>query len=250
MNRRTLLTTVAGGTLSLAGCTTQIDPGGSDETTRPPENCPTTQGLDVEWPTELDASTVESFVESYEHAYYRDVVVEYEPESRLDSYELSGDATSPTDVRDGWELSYSGSGGVYRPTLSLSARTATLPDGADVVPVSEVDDEVLTEVLDEAAETGTADHHVDQPGETVDRYVDLLASLSDDFEPLSDTGHGDSLYVDVDGTPVELTAEADSFHGDYWWTAWYYVDDQVVRRTTDEATDPQDGTLLECRPSG
>jgi len=40
---------------------------------------------------------------------------------------------------------------------------------------------------------------------------------------------------------------ADSFHGDYDWRAWYYVDDHVLRRTTDEDRDPRDGERLECR---
>lgn len=244
MKRRVLLTIIGGGTLSLAGCTTGTDTADSDL----PEDCPTTHGLDVEWPEDLDASTVEAFVEEYERVYYREVVVEYEPESPLDSYELSGSVTDPPrEVGEGWELAYSGSGGVYRPTLQVKATAADPPDGADPVPASEVDDEALTETLERAAETGEAEFHVDTPGEEVDRYVDLLASLSEDFERLSGPGDGDTLYVDVDGTTVELSAEATHLHGDYWWTARYYVDEQVVRRTTDENTDPRDGKLLECR---
>lgn len=247
MQRRALLTIIGGGTLSLAGCTTGTGTGDSDL----PEDCPTTQGLAVEWPEDLDASTVEAFVEEYERAYYREVVVEYEPESRLDSYELSGTvADPPREVGDGWELAYSGSGGVYRPTLLVGATATDPPDGTDLVPVSEVDDEALTETLDEAARTGEAEFHVDTPGEEVDRYVDLLASLSDDFERLSEPGDSDTLYVDVDGTAVELSATATNFHGDYWWNARYYVDEQVVRRTTEENTDPRDGELLECRMTG
>lgn len=272
MKRRTLLTAIGGGTLSLAGCTTgtgsgetgdgtptvtetdtdtdtaTVTPGDATaESSAVPANCPTSQGLDVEWPADLDASTVESFVESYEHVYYREVVVDYEPESQLDAYELSGTATQPEAVGDGWVLSYSGSGGVYRPTLWLGASTTSPPEGADVVPVSEVDDDLLVGLLEEAAETGEAQRHIEPPGERVDQYVDLLESLSEDFEGLSGRGDSDSLYVDVDGTVVELTAEADTFHGDYWWEAWYYVDEQVVRRTTDEDTDPRDGEVLECR---
>lgn len=286
MRRRTLLALIGTGTLSTAGCigetdpanagsptttgedtgstddtpTTATDAGGTDERTREttddgadentdlPEDCPTTQGLDVEWPEELDDAAVESFVEAYEHAYYRDVVVEYEPESQADSYDLSGGVNSgPSEVGDGWRVSYSGSGGVYRPTLSLQAATADPLDGADVVPVGEIDDAALTETLEAAAETGEADHHVEPPGEEVDRYIDLLASLSDDFEALSEPGDSDSLFVDVDGTTVELTAQADNFHGDYWWDASYYVTDRVVRRASGEDADPRDGELLECR---
>jgi len=274
MRRRTLLTALGAATLPLAGCTTVKDPVGADggtptdtdipdaddgtptntasdgtaERTNTPENCPTSQELGVERPGDLDASAVEAFVEEYERVYHRDVVIEYEPESSLDSYELSGSVTGPPrPAGDGWELEYSGSGGIYRPTLLLGATTADPPDGADTVPVSEIGDDRLTGTLREAAETGAAELHVDTPGEKVDRYVELLASLSDGFERLSGRGDSDTLYVDVDGTAVELTATASDFHGDYWWTAWYYVDERVVRRTTDEDADPRDGELLECR---
>ncbi|PSP18834.1 hypothetical protein BRC62_02510 [Halobacteriales archaeon QH_10_67_13] len=277
MRRRTLLTALGAATVPLAGCTTGTDPVGADggtpadtdtpdadggaptstasdgtaERTDAPEDCPASQELGVERPEDLDASTVEAFVEEHERVYHRDVVIEYEPESSLDSYELSGSVTgSPRPVGDGWELEYAGSGGIYRPTLLLGATTADPPDGADTVPVSEVDDDRLAGTLREAAETGEAELHVDTPGEEVDRYVELLASLSDDFGRLSGRGDSDTPYVDVDGTTVGLTATATSFHGDYEWSAWYYVDERVVRRTTDEETDPRDGKLLECRSPG
>lgn len=262
MQRRRLLAALGAGTAGLAGCVSgpAADDGTPDDrsgtadepepTTEPPlpADCPTTQGLGVEWPSELDAAAVESFVERYERRYYRDVVVAYEPESELDSYELSGSVTDgPTERGEGWELAYSGGGGVYRPTLHLGASTADPPADADVVPVSEIDDATVTDLLEEAAATGEAEHHVDPPGGKVDRYVDLFAGLSDDFEPLSERGDGDELYVDVDGTDVELAVRATNFHGDYWWDAYYYVDERVVRRATDEGADPRDGTLLECR---
>lgn len=291
MRRRRLLGLIAAGSAAIAGCTTGGEPGepadgtgpgtdtdsGDDGTPERPGTddgptgtvsptdteggtpeptplsaaCPTTQGLDVEWPTDLDAATVESFVESYERVYYREVVVEYEPESDLDSYELSGGVMErPRERGDGWVLTYSGSGGVYRPTLSLSATTADAPEDADAVPAEEIDDDLLAELVAEAAETGEADTLVEPPGERVDEYVDLLASLSDDFERLSGKGDSDELYVDVDGTTVELSATATNFHGDYWWDARYYVDDRVVRRTENAETDPQDGELLECRDPG
>lgn len=274
MRRRTLLAAL-GAAAGLAGCTTGDEPGDGGDTgggegtpvpptatptatgtttggsTDTPEDCPTSRGLGVEPPEDLDASAVESFVEAYEHVYYRDVVVEYEPESRLDSYELDGGVTDPPRrVGDGWELEYSGSGGIYRPTLALGARRTDPPDGADVVPVDGIDEGPVAETLEEAAETGEAEHHVEPPGEKVDRYVDLFASLSEDFERLSGRGDSDTLYVDVDGTAVELTVAATDFHGDYWWTAWYYVDERVVRRTGEEGVDPRDGELLECREPG
>lgn len=260
MRRRTLLTAIGSGTVSLAGCTTT---GSVPTTTRStsgdqtattgdqtalPEECPTSRGLDAEWPTDLDASTVRSFVEEYEHAYYRDIVVEYEPESQLDSYELNGSVTAPPrEAGNGWKLAYSGSGGIYRPTLALGAEPTDPPDEADVVPVSGITEQPVREMLSEAADAGEAEYLVEPPGENVDRHIELFASLSDDFERLSGRGDSDTLYVDVDGTTVELTVAATNLHGDYWWDAWYYVDEQVVRRTTDENTDPRTGELLECR---
>lgn len=261
MNRRTVLAGIAAGAASLAGClggppTGGTDTGGTDTGTAPdttdgepglPVDCPTTQGFDVEWPTDLDAGTVESFVEAYEHVYYREAVAEYEPESSLDAYELAGSVSdSPEESGDGWELAYSGSGGIYRPTLSLEATTAVAPDGAEVVPVVEIDEASVVELLRTAAEEGEASHHVEPPGEAVDRHVELFSSLSDGFE-LSGPGDSDTLYIDVEGTTVELAVTATNFHGDYWWEARYYVSEQVVRRTAEEGTDPRDGTLLECR---
>lgn len=169
MQRRTLPSMIGAGTLSLAGCTAPSGTVGSDDGTNVndlPEDCPTSQDMDVEWPDDLDASTVEAFVEEYESVYYRDRVVEYEPESQLDSYELGGSVTgSPREVGNGWKLTYLGGGGIYRPALLLDATTSDLPDGADLVPVSEIDDEQLTEMLEEAAETGEGEFHVDTPGE-------------------------------------------------------------------------------------
>lgn len=250
MHRRTLLTGIGAGTLALAGCTTGVDPAGTGDGTDDtdlPEGCPTTQGFDVEWPEELDAATVESFVEAYERVYVREVVVEYEPESRLASYELNGSVTDPpSEVGDGWALAYSGGGGIYWPGLRVEATASDPPDGTDPVQADEIDDEALTETVEEAAETGDAEFHVD-PGGEVDRYVDLLAALSDEFRRLSGPGDSDTLYVDVDGTAVELSVTATRFHGDYGWDAWYYVDEQVVRRAAEEETDPRDGELLECR---
>lgn len=213
-----------------------------------PSECPESQDLDVEWPDSLDAASVESFLDEYEDAYYREYVAEYEPESMVDSYGLSARVNEgPSEAGDGYVATLSGGGGVYRPTLHLLASTATAPDGADVVAASAIEDETLSKTLTTAAETGEATHHVDDPGQKVDQYIELLAGLSADFEALTGKNEEDSLYVDVDGTTVELTAQTTSFHGDYWWEAYYYVDDHVVRRTNDEETNPQEGELLECR---
>lgn len=253
MRRRPFLALVGGGTLTVAGCMAGSDGptatgDGNREATDLPPDCPTTQGLDVELPTEFDAETVESFAVTYEDVYYREVVLEYEPDTRLDSYQLeTWVAEGPIPAGVGYEIKISGGGGVYSPTLMLEARTADPFDGTEVVSAGEIDDRELNELLHEAAETGTAEHHVEDPGEVVVRYIDRLASLSESFQGPSGPGDSDSLYVSVDNATVELTATATQFHGDHGWRAWYYVDERVVRRTTSEETGPQAGTLLECR---
>jgi hypothetical protein len=260
MDRRSLLASIGTGLSLLGGCLSAspqgrnadptADPGGTptDGPTAVPGDCPTSQDLDVEWPSRVDENSVTAFVERYERVYYREVVVEYEPESRLDEYELGGNVVSTVEKRDGgWVLEYQGGGAVYRPTLALGATTAEPPAAADVVPVSEIDDEQLSGMLEEAATTGEAEHHVEPPGEPVERYLEIFEGLSADFEGLSEPGDSATLHVDVDGTVVEVSVMADSFHGDYDWQAWYYVDDRVLRRTTDEDRDPRDGELLECR---
>lgn len=202
----------------------------------------------MDWPEELDAATVEAFVEAYEQSYYREVVVGYEPRSQLDSYDLGGLVMDePRPAGDGWVLKYSGNGGIYRPTLFLEATVSDPPEGADVVPVSEIDDDAATETLERAAEDGDASYHVDSPGAAVDRYLELFEAVSEDFDGLSGPGDADTLSVAVENTTVELTVTADNFHGDYQWYAWYYVDERVVRRTADRDADPREGELLECR---
>jgi hypothetical protein len=278
MHRRAFLTVLGSGSLALAGCLSETDPAGSDgtpegtdqpgtdqpddpdqpETDTPdtsdqqrdlPEECPTSQDLGVEWPEELDAATVASFVENYEQVYYREVVVEYDPDTEFSSYELSGSVRDqPEKAGDGWILEYSGSGGVYRPDMLLGATPSEPPADADVVSIDDIDDDTLRSVAREAAQTGEADLHVTSEEDVV-RYNDLLAGLSEDFEPLESRGDSDSLSVAVDGSHVELSARVTSLHGDYWWDARYYVDEHVVRRTEDDI-DPRNGELLECRQSG
>lgn len=282
MHRRAFLTVLGSGSLALAGCLSETDPAGSDgtpegtdqpgtdqpddpdqpETDTPdtsdqqrdlPEECPTSQDLGVEWPEELDAATVASFVENYEQVYYRDVVVEYDPDVEFSSYQLTGRLRGePVAAGDGWIVEYSGGGAVYEPNMLMTGAPAELPEDADSVAIADIDDETIRSVAREAAQTGEAELYV-RSEEDVVRYNELLAGLSADFEPLESRGDSDSLYVTVDGSPVELSAAVTNFHGDYGWTAHYYVDEHVVRRMdgrTEEDIDPRNGELLECRQSG
>jgi len=280
MRRRTLLSTVGAGALALAGCASEEDPTGLEEpddpmstappddgtttgqrgegatTTDPPtddadlpEVCPASQDLDIdpEWPTDPDAESVREFVAAYEAAYYREVVVDYDPETPLADYQLYGGVEgSPQETDDGWIVGYTGQGAVYQGSLRFVAEPADAPAEADVVPANEIDDERLTSLLEEAAENGSADEFVPDT-EAVKRYLDALPALSTDVDEITERGQEEVLYVEVDGTTVAVTVTAGNFHGDYWWTARYYVTDRVVRRAEGEDADPREGELLECR---
>jgi hypothetical protein len=247
VSRRSLLAATAVGVAGTAGCLDGVV-GSQDGDRDLPEECPTTQDLDVGWPAELTGTSADGFVENYENAYYREVVVDYEPNTVIDEYGLSAGVTDgPVAVGDGYEVAVSGSGGVYRPPLHLAARRADSPSDADVVPIEEVTDEGLRDRLETAAAAGEAETTIEADRERVDHVIERVASLSADVEGPHSPGAADTGYFDVDGTTVELTLQAGNLHGDYWWSARYYVDEHVVRRIEDDEGDPRDGTLLECR---
>ena len=256
VTRRTLLSAAAAGAAGTAGCSDGWAGGHDDqsptETYRPlPDSCPTSQDLGVEWPAELTDGSVERFVEAYENAYYREVVVDYEPTTVVDEYRLEASVRDgPTAVDGGYEVALSGGGGVYEPGLHLQAEPADPPAGADVVPVGEVSDDTLRGVLETAAAGGEAETRVRRPRERVDELIERVAVLSDDVEPLTGPGDSATAYFDVDGETVELTVQTDHFHGDRLWATRYYVDERVVRRGGDKEGDPRDGELLECRRDG
>lgn len=245
MYRRTLLTVVGAGSLSLAGCSTWPGPDGSADL---PDDCPVSQDVAVEWPRELDGSTVATFVERYEEAYYRQHVIDtiFDPESRLFGY--SGwisriqDVTAAAD--GGWRVHFSGIVNVQRGDLILAATVSDPPADARVVSATDVEDERLREVLERAAETGQAEVWI-EPAES-DAYLERFESLSNEFH-IEEVGDEETLYFEVNGTAVELVVAASPPNRDHFWDAWYYVDDRVVWRSGERDTDPRDGALLECR---
>ena len=244
-DRRGLL--AAAGTVAVAGCLDRLSAG--DPGRDLPEECPTSQDLDVEWPRELTPETVEAFVESYDEAYVREVVVGFESDSRLDAYRMSGGVDgAPTERGDGYVVETSGGGAVYTPHLHLTAAVAEAPEDAERVAHGEVDHEDLRRLLAAAvdADDGEATARVG-PGEGIDGYLETFAALFDDYDRLEEPGDSATLYLRVDDADVELSAHADTFHGDYGWRARYYVDEYLLRRATDPETDPRDGELLECR---
>ena len=252
VTRRALLAGAA--TAGVAGCTVGNQVGesgdGSGDVGALPSACPTTQGLDVEWPAELTAETVTGFVEAYEERYYREVAVGYEPGSRLDDYRLSGSVQAGVEERDdGYVAEFAGGGALYKPGLHVSAEVAEPPEGTDPVEYARIDDEGLRRLLEDAVDAdgdGTAALGIEGDAE-IDAYLDLLESLFERFEAFDGPNESATLYAEIEGTTVELSVYSDGFHGDYWWNAWYYVDEHVVRRTSDPDADPTEGELLECR---
>lgn len=250
-SRRAVLASL--GTLSLAGCQAgPIDDGGSadgeSQSVGLPASCPTTRGRDVAWPEEIDASTIASFVTAYEDSYLSEIVVEWEPALPIYSYDVSSYVErGPTATGDGYVLAVDTGGAINTPGLSMDATVADPPGGADVVPVRDVDDEPLTTLLEDAAATGEATLQIEAIPDK-QRYLDLLPSLSDDFEPLTDYEDESTMYVDVSDTTVELSVRpGGGTHDDIRASSWYYVDANQVRRSWRELTDPEDGDVLECR---
>lgn len=244
MRRRALLTSALAGSLTLPGCTTAtrlFEP-------NLPEPCPTSQDLGVEWPRDLNQSTVATFVEGYEEQYYRQVVFDYEPESRFSRVGSAiARVKNVTKANGGWRVHFSGILGINEAFTQLYAAPSDPPDEADVVSLDEIDHEQLRELLNDAVETGEAELEI-SPGET-DEYVDRFEAISEAFE-ISPAESRDAVYFDVNGTTVELVVSVDTYHSDRFWDAWYYVDGQVVWRSSEQDIDPRDADLLECRTSG
>lgn len=143
--RRTLLAGAA--SVGVPGCTLGGGDGNGEGDGRardPPDACPTSHDLGVEWPDELTAESVAGFVETYENRYYREVVIGYEPGTRLDDYRLDGSVQSGVEKRDGgYVAKFVGGGALYRPNLHVTAEVAGAAEGREPLDVEEIDDERL-----------------------------------------------------------------------------------------------------------
>lgn len=252
MRRRALL--IAVGPLSFAGCTAGQGPADtesrSEESQTPedeslPEECPASENLGVDWPRDLDASTVATFIGGYERTYYEQVVFEFEPASRYSSVGSAiARVKNVSEAGDGWRVRFSGILGIEEAFTRLNATTAEPADNANVISIGEVHDKQLTELLDEAADTGEVERRIS--AEDTDAYIDRFEELSERFE-ISPPDYRDTLHFDVNGTIVELALGVDTLPVDREWEAWYYVDEQVVWRSGEHDVDPREGALLECR---
>lgn len=209
-----------------------------------PNECPLFQDLGVEWPRDLNDTTVAEFLEVYEEQYYRQAVFEFDPESRYD--QVGSAITNVENVSEadgGWRVHFSGIQGVRRASMSLNAKTTDPPEGAELLSPSLIDNQQVSELLDDGFETGEAKATI--RGGEIHACVDRFEAISDDFE-ISEAGGRDTLYFDRVGTTVELMVSVDPGpHGDVYWDAWYYVTEHVVWRSGERDIDPREGALLE-----
>lgn len=211
-----------------------------------PDDCPMSHDLDVDWPDEFDVDSAASLVVAYEKAYLEEIVIG-EAESQVERLGYSVGYRPPVEeVDEGYLVEVGGGGAHYTPQLHLDAAVADAPVDATPVPKEQVEDDPLNELLGDAKTEGVAEMRID-PGSEVDHYIDLVASLSPDFEPLTEPASSGTAYFDIDEVTVELTLKADSFHGDMGLDARYYVDEYVLWRNASEDGSPRDGELLECR---
>lgn len=254
MNRRSYLAIVSSGTVAgLAGCSGSDlslrgddadgnDSAGSDsDTTQLPADCPVSQGLGVSFPDRVEGDAVRAFIGEYEPAY-----VERQAEAERDTtkWTISALSTSVIDVEE------SSPGFVVETRTVWSERTKLdvtivaepqdgVPDGVEPVAADALPDEA--ELAANVARAAVSDGgEVDRRDE--DQNYNLLTAPLESSR--SDAGE---YYVTVEDAPVSLDVTSGyETVVDANETAWYYVDDGVVRRTADEGADPEDGELLEC----
>lgn len=281
--RRAILASFSG--IALAGCTGLSESGTSSEGESPsksrttteneslgesgtpsedelPEGCPTSLDLDVRWPRELDAGTASEFVTAYEEAYYLQKIRSRTSQSRFFSADTSASINKATTQMDnGYEVTVNFGGYSEEPTMFLKGyevdsegipkagdhniKESRLPKDSEYVSIEEVEDQRLQEILESAAESGTAKSDFIYDAAEIERYAELIANLSSAVSLIGDNGGNELGYFDVNGTGVLLEIDIGLVHADLGGVARYYVTEYVVRRA--ESTSPEDGELLECR---
>ncbi|WP_124192560.1 hypothetical protein [Natrarchaeobius oligotrophus] len=114
-----------------------------------------------------------------------------------------------------------------------------VPDDVDPIGVDALPDEA--ELAERIAREAIADDRVRRRRDRRQNYDLLVESLE------SARGDADEYYLTVDDAPVALDITSDSVDiTDAQESAWYYVDELVVRRTEDEEIAPEDGDVVEC----
>lgn len=263
--RRAVLATLT--SVGLAGCTTSGDsePPSEDEL---PDQCPTSHNLNVQWPRDLDPGPVRGFVSGYEAvgdfvmAYEEAYQVEQKAETQFHSPSISVELDqTPNKVANGFHVTVTygasvsiedyilleafevNSDGI--PKEGQRVDESEVPDDPEYIPIAEIEDQRLQEVLKSAANSGYGEDHTSPTG----RYTQLIESHSANASLNNEYPQG--IYFDVNGTPVLLIiTERGGAAEDYGKSdpIQYYVSEYVVRRTDEENESPQDGTVVECRP--
>lgn len=248
MDRREVLTLIAGGgSIALSGCLESVGDGNGDgPNDELPDECPVSETLGLDWPEQLYEDIVASFIEQYEAEYLREVEIGFEPVTRYDSYGIEVDGRSITEREDGFEMRIDSGGPILTPNLDLIATVTDPPDGVEPVAIEDLENDLAKQVISDAIEEGEAANKLHH-GPEVEGFLDHVDELSPDFEPPESQTEEASVYVEANDSIIELTIRPDGFHGDWWLTAWYYIDDHVLWRTTQEDEAPRDGELLECR---
>lgn len=228
MNRRQVLALAAGGSLTAtAGCLDIAPTTTEDHELKPDswdDHCPGAGPLDVDWPEELDRSTVRSFVHDYEFRYMRDVFHEFDPFLE-DRYDTDIDVTDVSRVGDGYEASVSTRASTIHGTLTVIATEADDIEAEQVIPVEEIpaDRMWIGDSVSEALASESQPAGETSPAREVAEQFAELSTEFDDPEAIIDH----PIYVDVDGTVYELNFEYDSsggLIGDMWRDVEYYVD--------------------------
>lgn len=258
-NRRVVLASLA--SVGLAGCAASGDsqPPTEDEL---PDQCPTSQNLDVQWPKNLNADAVAEFAKTYEVAYRSrngygqppwttssySARVEQEPERVADGYRVTlfvaADVRESSGRLTAYEVDADGI-----PKITDRLELSDLPDDPTYVPIEEVDDQLLRGLLESAAVNKAEADVVDIEDSKIEQYSELIAALSPDASVIeSPSGGPEYAYFDVEGTPVLLRFSIVSgSNGLTGKKILYYVTEYEVRRANFVESPPESWELIECR---
>ena len=258
----------------LAGCTASSDsePPSEDEL---PEQCPTSQNLDVQWPRDIYTPSVRGFVTGYEElekfvtAYEEAYLVKKAGQPQYQSGDFNVDADlHPKRVADGFLMAVSYTGAIHTqdhlvlqafrvdsegiPTDGLCVDKSYVPDDLEPISVEEVQNQKIQHILKTAAKSGS---RRDRAG-----FTSQFRQFLDDPPPnasLHDVGRSGvyanllGIYFDVDGTLVLVFIDIEPGSvGDIFdpVPVKYYVTEYVIRRSEKENEPARDGTVVECRP--
>lgn len=248
MKRRRMLALAAGCSLgTTAGCLnlpsstvegSELKPDSWDD------HCPESGPLSVDWPEELDRSRVRSFVHDYEYQYMRDVWHEFDP-FLDDRYDTTIDITGVSEVGDGYKVDVSTRASTIYGSLTVIATEADDIEAESVIPVEDIPSEDIDWYGDSVSEAllSESDPAGEISGPANEAIAEQFADVSTEIEkPEEITDH--SIFVDVDGTLVELNFDSSSsgMVGDMWRDVEYYVDDTGLVFEWDGGE-----TVIQCR---